>query len=404
LHKSITKSLFAIALALGLSLSAAAQQKEVRVYRDGATWVEETTGSIPAAKGFSLQSDIGSVHVQGAKQSTITYTIKKRVSRSQEDLSRRDMENFVINVSRHADVVMVEANWPRQRSGRLDVEYYIKVPAETAAVKVETLGGGVDIKAIAGKAYAQTAGGSISLDDIGSNAGANTMGGKIEIGHVGGDVKLENAGGDIRIGTVNGIINASTSGGNIQIGSGRGAITVESAGGSINVANCGGQLRATTAGGSIDIGDVGEGARLETAGGGIRLASAHGNVSANTLSGGIRLKKLTRGVNAETASGPIEAEFIARSGEFSDSRLETTAGDIVVYLPSDLAATVKASIELANGHNIFSDFDGIKVSKEGGDFGPREVWADGRINSGGPVLKLHTTNGNIYIHKVSAKR
>lgn len=399
-----TSRIFAMLLALGASLSAAAQQKEVRVYRDGGTWVEETTGTLPAAKGFSLRSAIGSVHVQGAQQATVTYTIKKRISRSAEDLSRRDMENFVINISRHADVVTMEADWPRQRSGRLDVEFYVKVPAETAGVRVETLGGGVDIKSITGKAYAQTAGGSISLDDIGSSAGANTMGGKIDVGHVGGDVKLENAGGDIKIGSVNGIISASTSGGNIQIGSGRGAITVESAGGSINVANCGGQLRATTAGGSIDIGDVGEGAYLENAGGGIRLASAGGNVSANTLSGGIRLKKLTRGVNAETASGPIEAEFIARKGEFSDSRLETTAGDIVVYLPSDLAATIKASIELANGHNIFSDFDGVKVSKEGGDFGPREVWADGRINGGGPVLKLHTTNGNIQIRKVAPKR
>src|SRR3954464_11764446 len=117
----ITSRIFAMLLALGASLSAAAQQKEVRVYRDGATWVEETTGSIPAARGFSLQSAIGSVHVQGAQQNNVTYTIKKRISRSAEDLSRRDMENFVISIARHADVVTVEADWPHQRSGRLDV-------------------------------------------------------------------------------------------------------------------------------------------------------------------------------------------------------------------------------------------------------------------------------------------
>ena len=120
---------------------------------------------------------------------------------------------------------------------------------------------------------------------------------------------------------------------------------------------------------------------------------------ANTASGGIKLKKLTRGVSAQTTAGPIEAEFITKRGDFTDSHLETTVGDIVVYLPSDLAATIKASIELANGHNIFSDFEGVKVTKEGGDWGPREIYADGRINGGGPILKLHTTNGNIEIRK-----
>jgi hypothetical protein len=84
--------------------------------------------------------------------------------------------------------------------------------------------------------------------------------------------------------------------------------------------------------------------------------------------------------------------------------LETTVGDIVVYLPSDLGVTVKAAIELANGHNITSDFDGIKVSSEGGQWGPKEMYADGRINGGGPILKLHTTNGNIAIRRLKNRK
>ena len=400
MKKAFKTKFFAImTLVLGMSLSAVAQQKDVRVYRDGSYWVEETTGTIPAAHGLSLRSAVGSVQVHGAAQPNVTYTIKKRISRSAEDAARRDMENFVVSVARHGDAVLIEADWPRQRSGRLNAEFYVTVPNDTNIVKVETLGGSVGVKNISGKAYAQTAGGGITLDDIGSSASANTMGGSIDVGKIGGDAKLETAGGDINIGSVNGVISAVTSGGSIQVGNGRSGITVESAGGSISVNKCGGQLRASTAGGSIDIGDVTAGASLETAGGGIRLNSAGGNVVANTAGGGIRLKKLTRGVNAQTTAGPIEAEFIAKRGEFADSHLETTVGDIVVYLPSDLAATIKASIELANGHNIFTDFDGVKITKEGGDYGPREIYGDGRINGGGPTLKLHTTNGNIEIRK-----
>jgi hypothetical protein len=399
MSRATTTRLFAILLPLALSLSAAAQQKDVRVYRDGNTWVEETTGSIPAAHGLSLRSAVGSVQVRGAAQSNVTYTIKKRIGRTAEDMSRRDMARFEITVARRGDAVVIEGDWPGDHAGRLNAEFYVTVPRETNIVKVETLGGSVDVKNITGKAYTQTAGGSITLDDIGSSATANTMGGSIAVGKISGDAKLETAGGSISIDEVAGVISAVTSGGSISVGSGQHGITVESAGGSISVNKCGGQLRASTAGGSIDIGDVSESAHLETAGGGIRLGSAGGNVIANTAGGGIKLKRLTRGVSAETTAGPIEAEFIAKRGEFTDSHLETTVGDIVVYLPSDLAATIKASVELANGHNIFTDFDSIKVTKEGGEWGPREIYAEGRINGGGPVLKLHTTNGNIEIRK-----
>ena len=397
MKKVITTLTFAMLMVL--CVSAAAQQKDVRVYRDGNQWVEETKGAVPAARGLSLKSAIGSVMIMGGAQSNITYVIKKRVSRNSEADSRRDMENFVVNVARRNDGVIIEADWPRQRSGRLDAQFFVTVPKEMYGVAVQTLGGSVEVKNITGKAYTQTAGGSISMDDIGGNAEAHTMGGSIDVGKVGGDAKLETAGGSINIGSVNGVIAATTSGGSIQVGTGRSGITVESAGGSIAVNKCGGTLRATTAGGAIDIGEVSDTAHLETAGGGIRVGSAGGVVSANTQSGGIKLRKLTRGVTAQTTAGPIEAEFITKRGDFTDSHLETTVGDIIVYLPSDLAATVKASIELANGHNIFTDFDGVKVKKEGGQYGPLEVYADGKINGGGPVLKLHTTNGNIEIRK-----
>jgi DUF4097 and DUF4098 domain-containing protein YvlB len=402
--KATGKKTLTIILALGSTLSLHAQQKEVRVYREGNTWVEEITGSVAPGKGLRLRSAIGSVQVRGASQQNVTYTVKKRVSRTSEEAARRDMANFVFTAARKSDAVYMEADWPQTRSGRLNAEFYINVPKETSWVKVYTVGGSVGVNAISGKVDAGTAGGSISLDEIGGAANAHTLGGSIDVGRITGDAKLETKGGSINIGSVGGYIVANTEGGSIQVGSGSQGITVESAGGSISVSKCHGELRATTAGGTIDIGDVDAGAHLESAGGGIRLASAKGRVSANTASGGIKLLRLTSGVRAETMSGPIEAEFIASKNEFTESHLETTVGDIVVYLPSDLGVTVKAAIDFVNGHTISSDFDGLRKSSEGGQYGPQEMWADGRLNGGGPVLKLHTTNGNIEIRKLKNKR
>jgi hypothetical protein len=59
--------------------------------------------------------------------------------------------------------------------------------------------------------------------------------------------------------------------------------------------------------------------------------------------------------------------------------------------------TVRASIDMANGHNIHSDFSDIHVSSEGGDWGPKTISAEGNLNGGGPMLKLSTVTGDIRI-------
>jgi hypothetical protein len=72
-----------------------------------------------------------------------------------------------------------------------------------------------------------------------------------------------------------------------------------------------------------------------------------------------------------------------------------------VYLADNLQVSVRASIELANGHTIRSDFSDIRVSSEGGSWpGPRSVTAEGQLNGGGPVLKVRTTSGNINLWRL----
>ncbi len=79
----------------------------------------------------------------------------------------------------------------------------------------------------------------------------------------------------------------------------------------------------------------------------------------------------------------------------SDSSLQTSVGDIVVYIGPQAKMTVRATLDMANGHTIRSDFPEIAVSSEGGDFGPRNYTAEGKINGGGAVLRLHTMSSSI---------
>jgi hypothetical protein len=107
------------------------------------------------------------------------------------------------------------------------------------------------------------------------------------------------------------------------------------------------------------------------------------------------------GAVAQTAAGSIYVEFVGGKAGFSESRFETTAGDIIVVMPSNLGTCVRAGIEMASGHKIRSDFTELKVTSEGGDYPgmPKEIYAEGCLNGGGPTMKAQTAIGNIDFRK-----
>ncbi len=174
----------------------------------------------------------------------------------------------------------------------------------------------------------------------------------------------------------------------------------ETGGGNITAQKCSSSLRAETGGGNIEIGDVGGEVEMSSGGGRLKLASARGMVHAETGSGRMDLGRISGGVKAETGAGGIAVEITADSN-FTDSVLESPAGDVVVYLSPQLAAVIRASIDAASGHTIHTDFPEIHVTTEGGEWGPKTVWAEGRLNGGGPVLKVKTSTGNIEFRRLT---
>ena len=366
--------------------------------RSGSGWVEVVSGTLPSLRNLKVATEFGGVTVRGGSPQGITYTVRKRLNSGSESHAHRQLELFTVRAYQKADFAVLEGEC--EGAEKISVDITVNVPRELALAKVETRGGSVEIVNIAGRVEAETAGGSMRIADIGGSVRAETSGGSIEVGDVGGDLKLETAGGSINIRSAGGRIHAETAGGSIELGSATQSAYLSTAGGSIQVKKCAGDLRASTAGGSVEIGDVGGGATLETSGGSIRLASAKGVVRATTSGGGIRLSGLTHGVTAKTAAGPIYAEFIAAKGNFSESYLDTSVGDVIVYLPPDLPVTVRASIDAAVGHRMASDFPEVKITQEGGEWGgAREIYGQGAINGGGPLLKIRTTAGNIELRR-----
>ena len=387
-------------LLLALLAPLALAQQQSRVYNAGGNWNEEVTGSLSAAKNLKIKVDVGSVRVVGGSQSNITYAVRNCAYSSSEAQARREFDSYKISAWVRGDTAFINGELQNGHPKKFSGEFVINVPRQIDWVRMETEGGSVSAKGIAGRADAESGGGSIELDDIGGNISAETGGGSIEIGNVGGELNLHTGGGSIAIRSAKGKINAESGGGSVVLTSGLQGAVLETGGGSIKVDKCTGKVKATTGGGSIDLGDIMGPAEIETGGGSIHLSSANGPVRAETGGGSIELNGVTS-ARAETGAGGIVAKFVSSSGARTDSVLETSAGDITVFLASDLPITIRANVDVANGHSIRSDFPDIHIHSEGGDYGPKTLTAEGSLNGGGPVLKVRTTTGDITFRRAS---
>ena len=387
-------------LALLASLAAVTPclAQETHISREGGTWGQEVTGSLAAVKNLRVKVDMGSVVVRGGQQQGVNYAIHTNFRTSSEQDARREFEQYKITAYVKGDTAWIVGDWqggghPHHFSG----EFNINVPREMALVKLETEGGNVDATGLAGRVEAESGGGSMRLDDIGGGASAETGGGSIDIGTVSGDMRLHTGGGSIEVRQANGRVEAETGGGSVDIRScGQGAV-IETGGSNITVRHCDGRVRASTGGGSVDLSDIGGPVEISTGGGSIRLTSAKGHVHAETGGGGIELYGVPS-ANAQTGAGGITLKLVNTGGERHDSDLETGAGDITVYIASDVAINVRASVDMGSGHRITSEFPDIHVNSEGDPWN-RTLTAEGKLNGGGPWLKVHTSTGDICLRR-----
>jgi DUF4097 and DUF4098 domain-containing protein YvlB len=363
-------------LFLAAGMAAVAQTPGPRISHSGSEWTQEITGTLPASKLVRVKSTAGAIRVQGAQQKNVTYTVREHVYAGSEESARREFTRLKFSTYTSGETVL-RAECEGSNHGYIDFE--VRVPAQTALVKLETEGGGVTAKSISGKVDVNTGGGNIQLDQVGGVISAASGGGNIEIGKAGSDVTVDTGGGHIHIDSAAGRIIAKSAGGNLKIGTGK-TMNLETGGGWIQVAKCDGPIKAGTGGGNIELHEVWGRAQLESGGGGIKVGPVSG------------------GVRAETGSGPIVAT-LSRSGvPFTASRLETSVGDIIVYVPEGLGVTVRADVDVVRGEGIHSDFPELKIVSSS-SMGPREAYAEGSLYGGGPVLHVHTSTGTIVFRR-----
>jgi len=376
-----------IQLGLLALATAAAFAGESHLRREGAFWVEVEKGSEQVATRGNIQiSTVGGVSIKGAPGNQLSYTVVKRVKARNEAQARRLLSAYSIRLSRQGEVtsLVVQGGW------MADLE--VMAPQDSFLVRVKTAGGTVDAANFAGEIKAETGGGRINIDQVVGDVSAKTAGGDVTLGKIGGDVRCVSGGGTIRADNIRGEAVFATGGGDIHVQQVDGPVHCSTNGGGIRVVQAGDIVIADTAGGPIDVGYAKGMVTAKNSGGPIQVGSASG-ARCESANGAIHLTSVGGSLKASTAMGSIIARF--QTQPVAESFLSTGAGDITVWIPSNLKITLRAQNASYGGpRRIVSDFPDITVKLAGA-----ATIAEGALNGGGPLVRIAGTGGTIYIRR-----
>jgi hypothetical protein len=320
----------------------------------------------------------GAVVIRGEDRGDVGYTLRKR------DATPGELARLGVKSSQAGE-------WSTIRVPASISE--IRVPRALKRLRVEGRGDSVEVYDLSGQLEAQAGGAKIRVDRVAGDVAVRTGGGQVWLGMLGGSVRCFSGGGSITAGSIAGGAELATQGGEIAIGRVAGPLRVSSGGGSIKVERAGQGATLTTAGGSIEVAQAGGPVVAQSAAGAIRVRSAS-NVQCNSGNGAIRLSAVSGKLSAATAMGGIVAD-LAAGGTLQDSEIAAVMGDITVYIPSNFAVTVQATNTGGTANRIVSDFAEIQPRPA---YGAR-MEAGGAVNGGGPVLRVSTSGGTIYLRR-----
>jgi len=418
---------------------------------------DQRTGVFETQDGLTLRlsADLGSVRIvtlEAGAAPVVRYTVRIETD-ARAPQAQALLDKYALRAKATGAGVEIEGALPPQAaraaasSAQFWVQFEIAVP-DGYSLDVNTEAGDIETQDIGGTATLITQGGNIRTGRIGvggvqnaahhmhaheSNAGNSprgssklrTEGGHIQVLDVAGSLNVFTGGGHINVGNVTGDATLRSGGGHIRAGTIGGRADLDTDGGNITVGHAGSFVNVRTGGGQIDFGEVRGSVHAQTGGGGIRIMYVAGPMEVESSGGSICLTRVAGAVQAATADGTITAWINPSSGPDSGSggtangspaaasahpvtvqlagasQLASGNGDIVVFLPRNLAVNIDALVTKGGEHRIEAD-PALHLSFQDGESNTGPVHATGVLNGGGIPLKLRTSSGKIRLQFLDA--
>jgi TonB family protein len=376
-------------------------------------------GAMGTKDGLTLRltTDLGSVNIvqlEAGAAPVVRYTVHIETD-AHGPAAQQLLDSYSLKAKSISSGVEITGTLPPQAARSTDaqfwVQYEIAVP-RGYSVEVNTEAGDITTADIGGTAALHTQGGNIKTGRIGISgvrdvswghaaAKLETEGGHIQVLDVAGDLTAITGGGHINVGNIAGDASLRTGGGHIRAGQIGGRAELETVGGNITVAHAGSLVSVKTGGGQIDFGEVRGSVHAQTGGGGIRVMYVSGPIELESSSGSICLTRVAGALQAATSGGTITAWINPDSPPGGGnvrlagaSQLASGNGDIIVFLPRNLAANIDAMVTNGGERRIEAD-PALHLTMHTSANGSGPVHAMAALNGGGALLKLKTTGGKI---------
>jgi len=377
------------------------------------------SGTLETRDGLTLRltTDLGSVRIlqlEAGAAPVVRYAVHIETN-ARGPAARQLLDSYVLKARPTNFGVELTGTLPPQSARSNEPQFWVQFEVTVPSgyhVDVNTEAGDIETQDIGGTASLRTQGGNIRAGRIGGSglrdassgrsvAKLETQGGHIQVLDVAGDLTAFTAGGHINVGNIAGDASLRTGGGHVRAGKIGGRADLETVGGNITVAHAGNFVNVRTGGGQIDFGEVRGSVHAQTGGGGIRVVTVSGPMEVESSGGSICLTRVAGSVQAATSGGTITAWINpdAPSGGGNvrlggSSQLASGNGDIVVFLPRNLAATIDATIVTGGERRIEAD-PAFNLVIQGTTNGNGPVHATAVLNGGGAPLRLRTIAGKI---------
>ena len=298
---------------------------------------------VKSGGSLTVLSEFGAIEIQTAEQEQVEVVVTKASKSNLIKASQEVLEDFEFAFEHKGSDVHIRGAFKQglehwqKQLNLVKIHFLITVPQQYN-VDLNTTGGSVSVADLIGDIHVRTSGGSLCFQNITGGVFGHTSGGSIEAVNVKGDVQVRTSGGSIRFGAIRGFVSGRTSGG------------------SIKVVDCSGGTEVRTSGGGIWLGGIG------------------------------------RNVTARTSGGSIKANMAIQPQ--SECNLRTSGGGITCTLTPDIAVDLEAK---TSGGRVSTDFEVASTIQ--GKVPKNRL--EGRINGGGPLLKLRTSGGNIHLQKAA---
>src|SRR5882762_5217339 len=375
------------------------------------------SGTLETRDGLTLRltTDLGSVRIlqlEAGAAPVVRYAVHIETN-ARGPAARQLLDSYVLKARPTNFGVELTGTLPPQSARSNEPQFWVQFEVTVPSgyhVDVNTEAGNIETQDIGGTASLRTQGGNIRAGRIGGSglrdassgrsvAKLETQGGHIQVLDVAGDLTAFTAGGHINVGNIAGDASLRTGGGHVRAGKIGGRADLETVGGNITVAHAGNFVNVRTGGGQIDFGEVRGSVHAQTGGGGIRVVTVSGPMQVESSGGSICLTRVADSVQAATSGGTITAWINpdAPSGGGNvrlagASQLASGNGDILVFLPRNLAANIDATVANGGERHIEAD-PALHLSFQAPTNSSGPVHAMAVLNGGGAPLKLRTTSG-----------